>query len=430
MEERFLYHIWDAGHLLTPLITASGKSLQVIYQGQFNTNRGPDFRNVILNLNGETLRGDVEIHLNCYDWIAHEHHEDPLYNNVILHVVMNAAKQHLTVKQNGEATEILELNNQLSDEIRKILKEPRPITRESASNYCELLSAVETDTLVSILNDWGMRRFRSKVRRFNASLLLSDFNQIFYEGLMEALGYDKNKHNLLHLAQAIPLKSLYAWKQAGMTALELVAILCCSSGLLDKCRKHLQPEFYTTLASTYEEQNFCAQKLILDWQLFRIRPAAHPIYRLISFGSLVYSALGQEFIDFGLALLQSQKSDVRLSFKAFTEAIQAASLPGGEKLPKPGVNLCGSMFVNILLPIGYLYFEKHSQDQAAQRVLDLYTNFQGLQENSITLHMSRYLSQSHYQLSKRKSILQQGLIEIFHRYCNYHLCAECRQSVL
>ncbi|HQM79680.1 MAG TPA: DUF2851 family protein, partial [Candidatus Syntrophosphaera sp.] len=75
MDEKFLYHIWDAGHLLTPLKTASGKTLQVKYQGQYNTSRGPDFHNVIIELNREILRGDVEIHLHSYDWIAHNHHE-------------------------------------------------------------------------------------------------------------------------------------------------------------------------------------------------------------------------------------------------------------------------------------------------------------------------------------------------------------------
>lgn len=43
MEERFLYHIWDAGHMRNELRTVSGKSVQVKYQGQYNTNRGRTF---------------------------------------------------------------------------------------------------------------------------------------------------------------------------------------------------------------------------------------------------------------------------------------------------------------------------------------------------------------------------------------------------
>ena len=76
MEERFLYHIWDAGHMQNELRTVTGKSVQVKYQGQYNTNRGPDFRNALIEISGELLRGDVEIHLNSNDWIAHNHHEE------------------------------------------------------------------------------------------------------------------------------------------------------------------------------------------------------------------------------------------------------------------------------------------------------------------------------------------------------------------
>ncbi|HQB97513.1 MAG TPA: DUF2851 family protein, partial [Candidatus Cloacimonadota bacterium] len=45
MEERFLYHIWDEGHLIPELRTVSGKSVRIVYQGQYNTGRGPDFKN-------------------------------------------------------------------------------------------------------------------------------------------------------------------------------------------------------------------------------------------------------------------------------------------------------------------------------------------------------------------------------------------------
>ncbi|MDD5316398.1 MAG: DUF2851 family protein, partial [Candidatus Cloacimonetes bacterium] len=68
MEERFLYHIWDEGHLTPDLRCISRKDLRVVYQGQFNTGRGPDFKNAIIELAGEQLRGDIEIHLKTTDW--------------------------------------------------------------------------------------------------------------------------------------------------------------------------------------------------------------------------------------------------------------------------------------------------------------------------------------------------------------------------
>lgn len=425
MEERFLYHIWDAGHLLTPLKTASGKALQVSYQGQFNTGRGPDFRNVIINLNGEIIRGDVEIHINAYDWIAHEHHEDQYYNQVVLHVVMNAGQQEFTIKENGEAVEILELKDQLSEDIRKLLDAPSIPEDKQRSTYCDLLSAVDNDVLAGVLSTWGLRRFKNKVRRFNASLMLSDFDQVLYEGMMEALGYDKNKQNMLSLAQSIHLQSVRAWQDEGLTALELVSILCCSSGLLDKCHRHLDPGLFSLIQGSYEDQKFFARSLAIDWQLFRIRPASHPLYRLLAMGSLLHKTREQGLLNFLLERLRDSQSDGRKSFNEFFRIFSLAALPGAEKLPKPGKSLIGNIWINIFLPVCYMYYEKHSDAEAQQRIIQFYTEFPALQENHVTRFMSRYLSPSHKLLANRRTLFQQGLIEIFHRFCNYHLCSEC-----
>lgn len=426
MEERFLYHIWDAGHLLTPLKTASGKNVQVNYQGQFNTARGPDFRNAIVNLEGEILRGDIEIHVNSYDWVSHDHHEDAYYNNVILHVVMNAGLQKLTIKENGEATEILELKGQVSDDIRKLLESPE--TSEERSTYCDLLSAVDNDSLESILHAWGLRRFRNKARRFSAALMLSDFDQVLYEGMMEALGYDKNKHNMLSLAQAIPLSDIRAWQKEGLSALELVAILSCGSGLLERCGKQLDDRLRGLLTEAWEQQSYFSRRLQIDWQLFRIRPLSHPIFRIFAMASLIHRTAEQGLMEFFRERVLANKTDGKKVFHDFAGIFAASVLPGTEKLPRPGRGLIGNIYVNIFLPVSFMYCEKHSDAENVERILNYYTQFPALQENHIIRYMGRYLSPAHMKAVNSKTVLQQGLMEIFHRYCRHHLCAECQAA--
>ncbi len=428
MEEKFLYHIWDAGHLLTPLKTVSGKNVQVSYQGQFNTARGPDFRNVIVNLDGEILRGDVEIHVNSYDWTAHEHHEDVYYNNVILHVVMNAGPQKFTIKEDGGAIEILELKTQVSDEIRKLLETPETASEEDRSTYCDLLSAVDNDNLESILSAWGLRRFKNKARRFSAALMLSDFDQVLYEGMMEALGYEKNKHNLLSLAQAIPLNDIRAWQREGLSAVELAAILCCSSGLLERCGKQLDEKLRQLLIQAYEQQSFFARKLQIDWQLFRIRPLSHPIYRVFAMTSLIHRTAEQGLMEFFRERVLAGKSEGKKVFQDFARIFADATLPGSEKLPRPGKGLLGNIYVNIFLPVSYMYCEKHSDTETRERIIRYYKEFPALQDNHVTRFMARYLSPGHMKSVNSKTLLQQGLMEIFHRYCRHHLCAECRAA--
>ncbi len=425
MEEKFLYHIWDAGHLSPPLKTASGKSLQIRYQGQFNTNRGPDFCNAMLEIDGVLCKGDVEIHINGSDWIGHNHQEDAHYNKVILHVVMQSQTQY-TIKENGETAEILILKDQLSDDISKLLEEHRTDFTAETSTYCDLLSAIDTDTLTAILSQYGMSRFKSKVRRFNAALLFSDFDQVLYEGMMEALGYDKNKLNLLSVAQSIPLRHLRDWHREGMSAVDLVSIFCCSTGLIDRCGKILSPEFSAALRAAYERQGYFAKRLEIDWQLFRIRPSNHPVYRLIAISGLIHRTLEQGL----LAHFQQNSAlgDAKRDFRNFAAVFGGSALPGTEKLPQPGKNLISNIYVNIFLPIQYLYFDKQSGSGEAGKIAALYSAFPPLQDNHVTRFMQRYLSESHIDAANRKSIYQQGLMEIFNRWCRYHLCDECRAA--
>ncbi|MCB5224859.1 MAG: DUF2851 family protein [Candidatus Cloacimonadaceae bacterium] len=425
LEEKFLYHIWDAGHLLTPLKTASGKTVQVNYQGQFNTGRGPDFRNAVIDLGGQIMRGDVEIHINSYDWKAHEHHEDPYYNNVVLHVVMNAGMQTLTVKEDGAAVEIVELQNQLSDDIRKLLEQREPISLQARGGFCDLLSALDADSFQSTLGAWGLRRFQNKARRFSAALILSDFDQVLYEGIMEALGYEKNKHNLLYLAQAIPLKDIRAWQSEGLDALDLVAILSCSSGLLERCGSHPDERLRRLLQEAWERQPFFSRRIQIDWQLFRVRPQGHPLYRIFAMASLIHRTSGQGLMEYFQDKVLSGNAEPKKVFKAFSQAFAESVLPGSEKLPRPGQGLISNIYINIFLPISYMYGEKHSDLAAQERIIHYYKSFPALQENHITRFMNRWLSESQSRTVSKSTLLQQGLMELFHRYCRYHLCEEC-----
>lgn len=66
----------------------SNSYIQVISTGNWNKNGpGPDFTEARLNIDGITWFGSVEIHYKASDWYKHKHHDDPVYSNVILHVV-------------------------------------------------------------------------------------------------------------------------------------------------------------------------------------------------------------------------------------------------------------------------------------------------------------------------------------------------------
>ncbi|MEO0638989.1 MAG: DUF2851 family protein, partial [Bacteroidota bacterium] len=86
-EEVFQF-IWQQLYFqLHALQTTDGQNLHIVDPGVWNKDQGPDFLDATIHLDGITWRGHVEIHKATGDWYHHKHHQDPHYDNTILHVV-------------------------------------------------------------------------------------------------------------------------------------------------------------------------------------------------------------------------------------------------------------------------------------------------------------------------------------------------------
>ena len=84
------------------MTTEVGEPIKVIYPGRLNDDRGADFRGAVIATSRGLIKGDVEVHVRSSDWQLHRHHHDPVYNRVILHVVMWHDAGSVTNLQNQE----------------------------------------------------------------------------------------------------------------------------------------------------------------------------------------------------------------------------------------------------------------------------------------------------------------------------------------
>ncbi len=424
LQERFLYHIWDEEHLNPELYSVSGKEIRILYQGRFNTNRGPDFVNASIQVDDDILSGSIEIHLNHLDWNRHNHHEDPYYNNVVLHVVFEHNSPCMqTIKEDGGACEILELKSFLTEDITKLISNNQFKSPIHSTGYCDKLSLITEDRLSMVLKYYGTKRFEAKIKRFNAMLVYNDFDQILYQGLMEVIGYDKNKYNMLLLSQEIPWRSVSNWFCDGMTSNELSAILCSGSGLLHKSTKIISEEQSRSLMQVYERQVFYSGQINIDWQLFRIRPNNHPLYRIINLSHVLYSMCKQGILGAIIECCQD------LSYACFREYILKAQTRDSDfwhGIPKLGNNIIENMYLNILLPVYYLYYSKTGRDNQRNMIKSYYNSFPALPDNYII----RFMSDKIMKKPKMKAQAQQGLIELYYHFCQYHLCEECQRDKL
>lgn len=425
--ERFLYHIWDAQHLLENLKTISGKTLKVLFPGRWNTDAGPDFKEAILNLDGEIIRGDVEIELETYNWKIHEHHENPAYNSVILQVVYDHNGQYLyNFNEKGERFEILELKNFVNQDIAKLVKKYSQIHQISGEKLCPLLNKFTPEEFRSFLTELGKERFGKKVKRFSAEHYFADYDQLLYQGLMESLGYSKNKFQMVQLAQRIPYKKIKELWQRGMSKEQLTALLLGSSNLVN----HLPSSFPTELKNKWIEEFFSLESKIkiipVKWQLFRIRPQNHPAIRILQLVEVLNFSFQTSLFKEVLKLFSFSKEKfnlpaLRKKIYAFFQATPTF-LPEKYKLGKTRID---TMVINIILPLLSLYStEKNYQDLQSQ-ILRIYLQYPGLTWNYITDFMECFLTETNKKIIHEKAIFQQGLIKLYFDKCKYHDCGNC-----
>ena len=89
MREDFIHFLWKTARFdLRDLKTTAGEPLMIQEFGQHNTDAGPDFDAARLKIDGLLWAGKVEMHLHSSEWYTPGHEEDPAYDGVILHVVL------------------------------------------------------------------------------------------------------------------------------------------------------------------------------------------------------------------------------------------------------------------------------------------------------------------------------------------------------
>jgi len=226
-DERWLSEIWEwQAFDGRDLRTTSGLAFSVVYPGRPTGEAGPDFHDAILALrDGTLLRGDVELHLDSSGWRQHGHHRDPAYDGVVLHVVLTARAQ--TFNCSGQPVLTVELGSRLGSARRQ---SAGPVgAAESDAAYSEapsqltylvrpcqhILPARGASSLAAALRALTLERFEAKQAVFEGELGVFDSEQVLYAGLMEALGYSRNRAPFRRLAQVVPLLAIRGQDDGG-----------------------------------------------------------------------------------------------------------------------------------------------------------------------------------------------------------------------
>jgi len=404
LPEKFLYHIWDEQHIKysdtknKSLKSVSGKEIKIHFAGHYNTMSGADFKNALIEIDGKNYTGDVEIHINTGDWYNHQHDDNPAYNSVVLHVVLRHNRnENITINEKNEHVEILELQYIISEEIEKLFQRFEDRDYKLNEKYCGLFSSIRPEFLENMLVLSGVERLERKIKRYEAELSFVSMDQLFYQSILESLGYSKNKHQFYLFSK--DNKWIY-YKQKNMAFDEFVA------DMIDKAE--------------FESNKY-------GWYLFRIRPCNHPKSRLYQIAPFIYESFNTSLTSEVNKLFSFKKDDFKLvSFKKRVYDV----LGGGEAKHRLGKDRIDTIVVNVFIPLLIIYSKIINDEGLKALCMQIYHEYHGLQENHVSQIMKKYLTDEQYKVTNTRAMYQQGLLNIYHRYCINHLCRLCRENVI
>jgi hypothetical protein len=264
------------------------------------------------------------------------------------------------------------------------------------------------------------------------------WEQLLYEGVMEALGYSKNRSSFLALARSARLDFL---RRHGLDdPATTMAILFGVAGLLPPAREIPDREaraYAGMLRSRWRtiRPSFKGPALNAgDWQFFRLRPSNFPTARLAAvcyilpnlFGDGMFRELVSLFKETdpaGAEVPRHLRSFFTSEPDSFWRCHCRFGPPTAGRVVGLGPSRVNGIIINVIVPLMLLYARVFGDHAIRQHAKDLPAFLHGAERNGITRQLERELVRG--KLPVDSAGRQQGLIQLFRFYCSAGRCAEC-----
>jgi hypothetical protein len=450
INESFICRLWEGGRrYLIDLQTTDGDAVNIIEYGKRNSDSGPDYKGAKITIGSKTFSGDIEIHRDFNSWFEHSHDKDSAYNSVILHVVLwKEGAENLPKLRKKRFLPTVVLSDYLNSSIHEIWREIIANPSEKFRIQCHAKNSDVTPAALDLfLSGLAMERLNTKAVRFKERLselaVSADVNykrkpalweQVLYEFLFEALGYSKNKEQMLRLAQIVKLDLLRKAVKS-FDSKELQALLYGVSGLMFDLR--YKDEY---IAGVKESWNRLKETLRVplmhksEWMFFRLRPQNFPTIR-IACGAQLITKIAKHNLLKSIILLFKTK-DFRAA--ACYDGLRRLLEPGPDAYwshhynfgkPSASVNkLLGSeriadITVNVIIPLVYLYGEEFNDENIMKNARELFNSLKLHTKNSVIKMMASQLPVNRFNAARAS--VQQALLQLYNFYCIREKCREC-----
>jgi hypothetical protein len=440
---------WLAG--AGPVETRDGASLSVRYAGPRNRGAGPDFLDAILSIGGGEVRGAVEVHRRSSDWRRHGHGADPAYAAVVLHVVGQDDGPALH-RPGGGALPLLVLaaGGELAD--RPAVAFPcAQAVRAGADPLPGLLAAGEARFAAAVerLEVAVSSRLDGAPGRLDEPRVAAAWEQVAYEGVATALGYERNAGAMGRLAAAVPLAALRP--VGGRPAARATeARLLGAAGLLPSQRhfptRHRRDGEIDALEAAWRSGGHRPMLRAYDWEARQVRPENAPVRRVIALARLARDWPAGGLVSQVTGILRAADRPGELAWRrtlARLAGLVTVPCPAGywrthwdfgrpmassigQTVALVGRSRGADVVVNVLLPLAGAVARATGDDHLLHLVWSAYHHHPTLAENWITRLVGERAGLAGWRPpSGRRAVVQQGLIALYEGPCRDLRCALC-----
>ncbi len=416
VSESFLHYLWQYQYFRkSELRSTEGEEVIVFHPGIHNHDAGPDFSQSRIRIGNIDWTGNVEIHHRSSEWHAHRHHQDPAYDNVILHVVWQDDKP--VYARDASRIPTLELKERVEESLivkyRKVVLQPDEIPcRRSFSQVSDIVK-------LSMLDRVMISRLERKTEPLKSDLeqTKGDWEEVAYRALARNFGFKVNQDAFGQLGRSLSYRIL----QKHLDHRNQVEALAFGiAGFLDK----QSGDPYFTLLK--KEFGFLASKydLTLDsmkrsqWKFLRLRPGNFPTVRIAQWTALLFSghSLLSSFLELSSvrelrAYMQAPLSDYWTTHFTFGKESTSASHVLGE-------SSADLIIINTVVPLLAFYGLYHQEQTWVDRAEKLLHELPA-ENNAITRRWGSL------KLVMKSAFDSQASVELYQNFCRRKNCLRC-----
>lgn len=409
MNERLLQYIWQFQHFAAgDLLTTAGEAVQVIFQGQYNTNQGPDFSNARIRVGNTTWVGSVELHIRASDWDKHKHQHDRNYDNVILHVVWEEDGWTYPVP-------VLELKGRV----------PGLLLNKYAM-LMETAGFIPCGTRISSISElswksWKDRLLAERMERKSAMVhrFLAENGNHWEEAawwmMARNFGITVNADAFETIARSLPV-SLLAKQKHQLILLE--ALLQGQAGLL----KEEKPadKYYTLLRREYLflQTKYQLRPITVPVHFLRMRPGNFPTVRLAQLAVLIFQSDSLFARIKETHSLEDLKRVFDITANDYWHYHYSFDETATYKPKNLGVIMLDNIIINTICPLLFTYGSYHNEQAYKDRAVQ-WLEHTTAESNTVTRGFIQL------GVNNKNAFDSQALIELKQSYCDQKKCLDC-----